>query len=214
MNGKKWTQEEIEIIKTEYLNGIKFLMNKIPYRSRSSIKNKATELKLKWDKKISKRKYSMDYIEIIKDVVKSSYSYTEVLRNLNKSKSGDSIKIIKRVILENNISIEHFDSWKNNRVNNGTHKPIEFYLNVGTNIQSNKLKFKLYENGMKERICELCGQGEEWNGKKMALILDHINGINNDNRIENLRIVCPNCNATLETHCRGHKKLECNDTAT
>jgi hypothetical protein len=43
-------------------------------------------------------------------------------------------------------------------------------------------------------------------GKKMSLILDHINGINNDNRIENLRIVCPNCNATLDTHCRGNKK--------
>ena len=36
--------------------------------------------------------------------------------------------------------------------------------------------------------------------KKMSLILDHINGIHNDNRIENLRIVCPNCNATLDTH--------------
>lgn len=35
----------------------------------------------------------------------------------------------------------------------------------------------------------------------MSLILDHINGIYNDNRIENLRIVCPNCNATLDTHC-------------
>jgi hypothetical protein len=35
----------------------------------------------------------------------------------------------------------------------------------------------------------------------MSLILDHINGVNNDNRIENIRIVCPNCNATLDTHC-------------
>jgi hypothetical protein len=35
----------------------------------------------------------------------------------------------------------------------------------------------------------------------MALILDHINGIGNDHRIENLRVVCPNCAATLDTHC-------------
>lgn len=40
----------------------------------------------------------------------------------------------------------------------------------------------------------------------MSLILDHINGIHNDNRIENLQIVCPNCNATLSTHCRGNRE--------
>ena len=45
----------------------------------------------------------------------------------------------------------------------------------------------------------------------MSLILDHINGVHNDNRLENLRIVCPNCNATLPTHCgRKKKKAEAN----
>jgi hypothetical protein len=39
----------------------------------------------------------------------------------------------------------------------------------------------------------------------LSLILDHINGVNNDNRIENIRIVCPNCNATLDTHCGKNK---------
>jgi hypothetical protein len=64
-----------------------------------------------------------------------------------------------------------------------------------------RLKERLYASGLKERRCELCGQGETWRDRRMSLILDHINGIADDNRLENLRIVCPNCNATLETHC-------------
>lgn len=54
---------------------------------------------------------------------------------------------------------------------------------------------------MKQPICEKCGQDENWYGEHMSLILDHINGVNDDHRLENLRIVCPNCNATLPTHC-------------
>jgi hypothetical protein len=56
----------------------------------------------------------------------------------------------------------------------------------------------------------MCGQGEEWRGRRMALILDHVNGVNTDNRLSNLRIVCPNCAATLDTHCgRNVRPLRC-----
>ena len=47
-----------------------------------------------------------------------------------------------------------------------------------------------------------------WRGKPLGLILDHINGVRDDNRLENLRIVCPNCAATLETHCGRKNRLE------
>jgi len=68
------------------------------------------------------------------------------------------------------------------------------------------LKERLYKEGLKDKICEICGQDEYWKGKKMSLILDHINGVNNDHRLDNLRIVCPNCNSTLDTFAGKNSK--------
>jgi len=51
----------------------------------------------------------------------------------------------------------------------------------------------------------MCGL-TEWNNKPISLELDHINGINNDNRLENLRIICPNCHAQTPTY-RGRKNV-------
>ncbi|MBA3840011.1 MAG: HNH endonuclease, partial [Thermoleophilaceae bacterium] len=59
------------------------------------------------------------------------------------------------------------------------------------------VKKRLFEAGLKEKHCEVCGQDELWHGRTMSLILDHVNGVSDDNRLENLRIVCPNCAATL-----------------
>lgn len=57
-------------------------------------------------------------------------------------------------------------------------------------------------------VCNECGQGPEWNGKKLVLQLEHKNGINNDNRLENLCFLCPNCHSQTETYAgRGSKGL-------
>ena len=81
----------------------------------------------------------------------------------------------------------------------------------GSTYSRNHLKNRLYREGLKARRCELCGQGEWWRGQPMSLILDHINGRRDDHRIENLRILCPNCAATLETHCGRKNRLDVSD---
>lgn len=48
--------------------------------------------------------------------------------------------------------------------------------------------------------CAICGQSDTWNGLKLVLQLDHKNGIHNDNRRENLQLVCPNCHSQTETY--------------
>ena len=69
-----------------------------------------------------------------------------------------------------------------------------------------RLKERIIKQNLLEWECSICGMLPEWNGKKLMLVLDHINGVNNDNRIENLRFVCPNCNSQLPTHCAKNIK--------
>jgi len=70
---------------------------------------------------------------------------------------------------------------------------------VGRRVQSNNLKERLIREGLKKRICELC-ERKDWNGRPIPLELDHVNGRRDDNRLENLRIVCPNCHAQTSTY--------------
>jgi len=59
-----------------------------------------------------------------------------------------------------------------------------------------------------EFVCRDCGVDEEWNGKPLSLQLEHTNGISNDNRIENLALLCPNCHSQTETFAGRNKKYK------
>lgn len=146
-----------------------------------------------------------------REAIAASKSYTEALRRLGRCAAGGSHAVLKKWVAIWDIPVDHFDPWAANRLAlqraRGKPKPLEELLVAGRHVQRSMLKRRLYASGLKERRCELCGQGEEWRGERMSLILDHVNGVSDDNRLENLRIVCPNCNATLETHCGRNAAL-------
>ena len=58
-----------------------------------------------------------------------------------------------------------------------------------------------------DSVCEICKQAKIWNNKELVMTLDHINGDNHDNRIENLRWICPNCASQLSTFAGRNNKI-------
>jgi len=140
--------------------------------------------------------------EDLRAAVTVSLSFAETLRNLDYCHTGGNPRTIKKYIAMWGIDISHFDpDLARAKALRTAPRPLSEVLVNGSAYGRASLKARLYREGLKGRRCELCGQGEQWRGRKMSLILDHINGVRDDNRLENLRIVCPNCAATLDTHC-------------
>ena len=142
-------------------------------------------------------KYSKDELEAI---VKSSNSLVEVIDKLGYSTHGGSNNItVRKRIEQYKIDTSHFKSVQ----------PVERNKNnifIKDSTASQQTLRRWYTKGeYTPYVCSICGQPPEWQGKPLTLILDHINGSNHDNRLENLRWVCPNCNQQLDT--TGFKKM-------
>lgn len=145
----------------------------------------------------------------LRHAVASSFSWAETLRRLGYCPTGGNWKTLKKRVAEFGISTEHFDPYRATRgAGRRRRVPLQDILVEGSTFSRSVLKERLYEAGLKQRECELCGQSEVWNGRRISLIIDHINGIRNDNRLENLRIICPNCAAGLDTHCGRKNRRE------
>lgn len=152
-------------------------------------------------------------IEQLREAVLKSKNYISVLRLLNL-RALSSYKTIHKYIDMLCIDTSHFEKKEDvyKRTLGLTRAKKTELCNIlkeNNGYSRTHLKNKLYKEGIKNKKCELCGQGEIWHGKKISLILDHINGVNNDHRLENLRIVCPNCAATLDTHCGKNTRKYC-----
>jgi hypothetical protein len=142
--------------------------------------------------------------------VAASFCYSEALKKLGLRPAGGNHRLFRNYVDEVwRIPTEHFDPRRARfaRLDHARPIPLEEVLVEGCAYNRSILKRRLYESGLEARRCELCGQDEHWQGMTMSLILDHINGIPDDNRIENLRIVCPNCAATLDTHCGRKNRM-------
>jgi hypothetical protein len=149
-------------------------------------------------------KYTKDYLE---KLVKESNCIWELIDKIQIKRQGGNFNYLSRLITKYNINTDHF---VNQYIKLRNRRSLDEILVKGdfNTINGNSLKRKLYKAGLKQPICEICGQDENWCGNKISLILDHKNGDRDNNELQNLRIVCPNCNATLDTHCGKNIKKE------
>lgn len=128
------------------------------------------------------------------NIIKNSSSYSQLCLNLGyKSKSGDLVNRIK--VRMNTLNLTEKDFKQDKRI-----KRTEDNIFIKNSTADQRTLRRWYlNNNYTEYKCAICGQEPLWQNKPMSLILDHINGENHDDRLENLRWVCPNCNSQLET---------------
>ncbi|MER7400150.1 HNH endonuclease signature motif containing protein [Streptomyces sp. NPDC000151] len=143
-------------------------------------------------------------------VVSTSFSLADALRKLDLPDNSRTRQLLRHWISERDLDTSHFLGQGHRRGKPGTTpmRPPESILVKHDGTRRTKtvlLRRALRQVGVAERCFE-CGTGPVWTGKPMTLEIDHIDGDWSDDRLENLRLLCPNCHATTRTWCRGGGK--------
>ena len=147
-----------------------------------------------------------------------NFTNDEIIDILNNSKSF--LEAIKKFGYQS-ISTGHYKQVKNELDNRNIEKPIYRYygdfqkINRKTSqelfVENSKsstgnIKKRIIGDNLLEYKCEKCGNTGQWKNEKLILQLEHKNGISNDNRVDNLEWMCPNCHSQTDTFSGRNKK--------
>lgn len=150
-------------------------------------------------------------VEELKRAVAESVSIAGAMRALGLSpQSGYSRARVKELVKAHGISTAHFTGQGHGRGRPSAYRKTADEIlrrlpDGAPRARREQLLRALGERGVAYE-CGICGTGEVWRGKRLVLEIDHVNGDRRDNRLGNLRFLCPNCHAATETWCGRNRR--------
>lgn len=170
---------------------------------------------------MEKIQYTKEWLE---KTCAESYSLAEVLRKSGRS-GGGAQQTLKKKISEFGIDTSHFTGqlWSKGKtaatdprlakaVENSEKYSLEKVFCKDSPVAQKVLREYLKRHNLIPYVCDNCGCDGNWQGGIISLELDHQNGINNDNELDNLHYLCPNCHALTETYRGRNKKTQVSET--
>jgi Zn finger protein HypA/HybF involved in hydrogenase expression len=144
----------------------------------------------------------------LQDILNSCNTLAEVLLKIDMSLHGNNYKELNNRIKEDSLSLDKLNKNRKAKSFGGINAlDLDKILVENSTYSRQDLKRRLVKENLLKYKCSICNNPGHWNNQELVLQLDHINGINSDNRLENLRFLCPNCHTQTETYAgRGRRK--------
>lgn len=154
------------------------------------------------------RTYNWDESKLREAIVTSGCK-SDILRNLGISTKSGNFQTLEKYLKKYKIDTSHivYDNKRGNKWNR-QYTNEEIFIKDSSYGNGSSLKARIIKDELLDYRCDKCGNTGVWNDQKLVLHLDHMNGDHYDNRLQNLRFLCPNCHSQTETYCVGKVREE------
>lgn len=147
----------------------------------------------------------------MQSLLDSSDSVVSVLSKLGLNPASGNHRTLHKRIKEEGLSMEKLKKNRQEKTVEWSKRFSKAYVNEDVFCENstygrNHLKTRIIQQGLISYVCSVCGNKGHYNGYPLSLQLHHVNGIASDNRLENLRFVCPNCHSQTKTFSGKKKK--------